>query len=143
MGPLGAIRPEMAEATHAMRAAINQSTIAGVANMSGYHGLWEPGIARGGTAEDVTARLRKDVTDFSDAVSQAMVHGESFFIEHLWPEQLPHIERALKTLHDWFVPPFPTMARSRRSNSISSGQTTSTCIWSCTAMTDSRHTRHQ
>lgn len=114
MGPLDMIRPELAEATHIMRATSNQHTVAGVANMSGYHGLWdlwEPAIARGATTEDVRNDLRSAVMAFADGVSQAMTYAEPYFMEHLWLERLPHIERALKTLSDWFVPHFPAMAR--------------------------------
>lgn len=113
-GPLSSISPETAEATHAMRATINQQTVAGVANMGGYHGLWdlwEPAIAQGATTEAVANGLRKQVDGFADGVSRAMSLSEPFFVEHLWPERLPHIERALDTLRERFVPHFSTMAR--------------------------------
>lgn len=113
-GPLGAIRPEMAEATNIMRAAINQRTVAGVANMAGYHGLWdllEPPIALASTTQGMGDGLRSAVNSFAEGVSQAITSGEPFFMEHPWPERLPHIERAMETLRDLFVPHFPTMAQ--------------------------------
>jgi hypothetical protein len=113
-GPLPAIRPETAGATHIMRTALNYRTVAGVANMGGYHGLWdlwERPFTVGGTVEGISTGWHAELQSLADQVEIAMSMAEGAFLETIWPERLPMIQAALQTIEEKIVPHFAKVAR--------------------------------